>query len=307
MRSRGSAPPRSRRVATVLIVGGRSAGTCRSAPRRRPRARSDSMRRRFTYVPFRLSRSRIVNVSPSRTSSACRRDTVTSSRNVAFGRAADERASFVGLERLARHAASGTNDERGPLMPSASRRSTSSPGCSMSKVMVVSDPVSDAQQRAAARAVVRGLRILEAALGAVRVAHSLSVGAALAVRISLRRSTSASFASPRSPAREGAQRARREGCRCVHGAPCAGTRPRPPRFRARESSREGRRRSGSRDREVVPPAAFPRWGDLSKASDVQRVNLGLRLESSSGFVLDSRVPSGAHLPPREGVLSARAE
>src|SRR4029077_3420800 len=42
---------------------------------------TDSMRFRFTYVPLRLPRSRIVNMSASRSSSACRRDTVTSSRN----------------------------------------------------------------------------------------------------------------------------------------------------------------------------------------------------------------------------------
>ena len=40
VRRRGSAPPpRSRRVATVLIAGGRSVGTCRSGPRRRSRGR----------------------------------------------------------------------------------------------------------------------------------------------------------------------------------------------------------------------------------------------------------------------------
>ena len=84
------------------------------------------------------------------------------------------------------------------------------------------------QERAAARAVVRGLRVLKAAFGAIDVTHSSRApeDVAFPARISLRRSTSASLASPRSPARAAARPAPRGGCRCVRGARGAGRRSR---------------------------------------------------------------------------------
>src|SRR3990170_2024320 len=103
----------------------------------------DSMRLRFTYVPLRLPRSRMENVSPSRRSSAWRRDTVTSSR----------KTSHSGDRPINVLPSPGWNDcpampppERttsaGPVMPSAARRSISSPSSSMSKLIVVSEPIS---------------------------------------------------------------------------------------------------------------------------------------------------------------------
>ena len=64
---------------------------------------TDSMRLRLTYVPLRLPRSRIVNLSPSATQlgvAARHRDVVE--EDVALGRAADQRSAARRPKRLAR-------------------------------------------------------------------------------------------------------------------------------------------------------------------------------------------------------------
>jgi hypothetical protein len=86
----------------------------------------DSIRLRLTNVPLRLPRSVIVNVSSSRTSSACRRDTVTSSRKtITSGERPISVRSLEG-KKLSRPAATGANDERRPCREAPAGRCGSS-------------------------------------------------------------------------------------------------------------------------------------------------------------------------------------
>src|ERR687896_213698 len=113
------------------------------------------------------------------------------------GRASDRRALALGSERLALAAAAGADDERRPLHAHLLEGDRTLLGQLVRRERhgrVRSARVAD-EQRAAARAVVRGLRILEPALGAVDVAHSPSVGtggAAFCDRIAVSLSTSTS-------------------------------------------------------------------------------------------------------------------
>src|SRR5207237_4959534 len=124
----------------------------------------------------------------------------------AVGRAADRRLVGLGAERLPRPAAARANDERrtfdGEVLEDRVRRAVAvvwREGLSRLRSGLVLD-----EQRPAAGAVIRRLRILEAALLAVDMGHVFALpcqasawlgraqlgGAALEVRISVRRSTS---------------------------------------------------------------------------------------------------------------------
>ena len=75
-----------------------------------------SMRRLLTKVPLRLPRSRIVKTLPSRVSSACRRETVTSSRKTSHsGERPISGAVADRLEALPRPTAARADDERRPV------------------------------------------------------------------------------------------------------------------------------------------------------------------------------------------------
>src|SRR5207302_3845123 len=108
-------------------------------------------------------------------------------------RAADRRAAAFGVEGLPRSSAARADDERGALDAEVFedlRR----------VVLAVVEGVRHGglgaavphEERAALGAVVRGLRVLEAALGAVDVGHSGFGGGAFAARMSVSRSTSTS-------------------------------------------------------------------------------------------------------------------
>src|SRR5919197_5533732 len=115
--------------------------------------------------------------------------------DVVLGRAADGRAVALRHEVLARAAAPGTDHERRPLGAEILERHRALPRlpCFVRRVAhrrfgarLVLD-----EQRAAAGAVVGGLRVLEPTLGTVDMAHYPSAGgAALPARIAASRSTS---------------------------------------------------------------------------------------------------------------------
>ena len=153
----------------VVIGAGTSSGTCRSGPRRRPRARLLSIRRLLTNVPLRLPRSRIVNPLPSRTSSACLRDTVTSSRNTSHSgdRPISARSPIASKLSPARPPPDRTTSA-GPSMLSCAGAASMSSGSEAHGRLPHGLP---REERAAARAVRRRLRALESALGAVDVTH----------------------------------------------------------------------------------------------------------------------------------------
>src|SRR5581483_2443169 len=132
---------------------------------------AESTRFRFTKVPFRLPWSS-TNQRPSRcSSSACLRETVTSSRKIPQS---GERpivvcplcGANVSLER--------------PVVLGGLERLRLLDALALPLV----------EERAALRAVVRGLRVLEAALRTVDVAHQALGGAAFPARISVSDSTS---------------------------------------------------------------------------------------------------------------------
>ena len=144
----------------------------------------DSIRLRLTKVPLRLPRSVIVNVSPSRTSSAWRRETVTSSR----------KTSHSGERPISVRSAEGK--KLSPALPPPERTTSAGPlprrSCSAAARLVgvllrrvghrLLARLALVEHRAAAGAEVRGLRILEPALRAIDVAHTPSFGGGRAAR-----------------------------------------------------------------------------------------------------------------------------
>ena len=260
---------------------------------------------RFTNVPLRLPRSAIENASPSRTSSAWRRETVTSSRKTSQS---GERP----ISRLARRAGTVSparppperTTSAGPVMPSSSsagRRSSSA--SSASKLIVVSRPRRRDEQRAAPRAVVRGLRVLEAALGAVDVAHGdpvrsrrLAAAFAARTRFGERRRRLSMSGTPPSPS--GLLQSRDElGAEDVDASLQQRGGGSEISFSSFSSSLDqrlqlvvGERR---RDRGAVPRAAFRGRGSACSKADPRRgVNLSLRLRLS--------VRARPRLPARRG-------
>src|SRR5919204_2712821 len=152
------------------------------------------------------------------------------------------------------------------------------------------------EQRAATRAVVRGLRILKPALLAVDVSHFCNpvpgFSLAWAHLQSVRRpSTSGSPSAGRRRAGRArcglrssaaARRARRAGCRSCRGAGGDGRRSPALPPSACRSAASGRRRRALRGREVVPRAAFRRGSDALKQPGLKRVKLYLRLLDRRG-------------------------
>src|SRR5207248_4793446 len=107
----------------------------------------------------------------------------------AVGRAADRRALTLRHERLAGAAAAGADDERRALHPDVAERLEHLRALLGAEGLRLFGALRRMQERTALRAVVRGLRVLEAALGAVDVAHAVG-GAAFPARISVSDSTS---------------------------------------------------------------------------------------------------------------------
>ncbi len=109
---------------------------------------------------------------PRSTSTACRRETVTSSRKMPQS---GERPIVVrspcGRNVSPERPPPERTTSAGPSIPRSSAAPASSESSTGVNVCVVSAGVVLHEQRAAAGAVVRGLRVLEAALGAVDVAH----------------------------------------------------------------------------------------------------------------------------------------
>ena len=158
-----------------ISAGGRSAGICRSGSRRRPRAAPTSTRLRLTNVPLRLPWSSIEPAAVALDEhGVLARDGDVVEEDAAVGRAPDRRAlaRAARTSRPARPPPERTTSA-GPWTPSSPSASSSSSRSSGVNVCVCSPLSCVVQERAALRAVVRGLRVLEAALGAVDVAHSL--------------------------------------------------------------------------------------------------------------------------------------
>ena len=159
-----SAPPRT------------SSGTSRPEARRRSRARALSIRWRLTNVPFSEPWSSTKNEPSRSTSTAWLRETVTSSRKM----------SQSGERPIRVRSPAGRNAS--PALPpperttSAGPSSPSSGSCSCPSTSSAENDcgrlvrVALLEQRAAARAVVRRLRVQEPALGAIDVAHRPSPG-----------------------------------------------------------------------------------------------------------------------------------
>ena len=165
-------------VVATLIGRGRRAGTCRSAARRRRSSGARSIRRRFRNVPLRLPRSSIMKLPAAlRDDCVLARDGDVVEEDVAVGRAADLVRSPLQRECLARAAAAGADDERRPLDSfDAGRAAPRRAGRAMKLSVVSLVGILVLEQRATARAVVGGFGVLEPALGAVDVAHSVSAG-----------------------------------------------------------------------------------------------------------------------------------
>ena len=127
-----------------------------------------SIRRLFTNVPLRLPRSRIVKtLALAGQLRVAARDRDVVQEDVALGRAADEGAVADRLEALAGPAAARADDERRPVDARPAPASISSGPKLIGRL---TGRVAH-EQRPAARAVRRRLGTLEAALGAVDVAH----------------------------------------------------------------------------------------------------------------------------------------
>src|SRR5262249_29283594 len=111
--------------------------------------------------------------------------------DAAVGRAADRRLVSLRREGLAGAAAAGADDERRPGDAEVAEALEQLVVLLGGEGLRLLDALGLAlvQERAALRAVVRGLRVLEAALRAVDVAHSAG-GAAFPARISVNDSTS---------------------------------------------------------------------------------------------------------------------
>src|SRR5205823_1414764 len=110
--------------------------------------------------------------------------------DLAVGRAADRRALALWMKRLARASAARADDERRPLDPQVLERRGRFVVDLVGRVLLrrLGAALVLHEQRAALRAVVRGLRVLEAALRAVDVTHE--GGAPFDVRMSVSDSTS---------------------------------------------------------------------------------------------------------------------
>src|SRR5207244_2161123 len=121
--------------------------------------------------------------------------------DLAVGRAADPRALAARAEALARAPAAGAHDERGPVEPLDRRVRELADLVGREGLRRLRPALSLLEQRPAARAVVRGFRVLEPALAAIHMAHERGYagGAARPERISVSRSTSTSSRTLRPP------------------------------------------------------------------------------------------------------------
>ena len=151
---------RARNVSRYLPI-------CSSSP---SDSSDDSTRRRFTNVPFRLPWSS-TNQCPSRsTSTAWRRETVTSSRKTGQS---GERPMIVrspcGVNVSPARPPPERTTRAGPSTPRSSSSSRSLDALVGAERLRLLRRLGRVQQRPALGAVVRGLRVLEAALGAVDV------------------------------------------------------------------------------------------------------------------------------------------
>src|SRR5207302_6963583 len=114
------------------------------------------------------------------------------------GRAADRRALPLRGERLAGAAAAGADDEGRALHPDVAERLEHLRALLGAEGLRLLGALRRVQERTALRAVVRSLRVLEAALGTVDVAHWAG-GAAFPARISVSDSTLTSSRTLRPP------------------------------------------------------------------------------------------------------------
>ncbi len=157
----------------VVIGGGTSAGTCRSGPRRRPRA----PRPRSCAVDERaVEAAEVADREAGPRRAGARHDAARRSRRRGRcrSRATARSACAPGrLERLPRAASAGAHDERRPAMSTGSAS-----GAPRVRGSSSSRRRRRHESRAAARAVGRCLGALEAALRAVDVTHPPSGGVA---------------------------------------------------------------------------------------------------------------------------------
>src|SRR5262249_6432259 len=109
--------------------------------------------------------------------------------DAAVRRAADRRPVALRRERLARPPAARAHDERRPLEPDLAERLQQLLADLRAELLGLLAALGRMQERAALRAVVGGLGVLEAALRAVDVTHVVG-GAAFPARISVSDSTS---------------------------------------------------------------------------------------------------------------------
>ena len=203
------------------------------------------MRCRLTKVPLRLPRSRIVNVSPSRSSSAWRRETVTSSRKTSQS---GERPISVRSPIAWKLSPALPPPERttsaGPLdrCPPAAPRLLDSSG----PRLTLFSPALAHEQRAAARAVASRLQGSESRTPGSRCGSLPSAEDRAEVPgIDVRRRCASASSAPRGRCRSG--RAGRAGpARC-----------RPPPARGCGSSSASRRRRASRARAAPRDRARP--------------------------------------------------
>ena len=216
---------------------------------------ADSIRFLLTKVPLRLPRSLIVKRLPvAQQLGVLARDGDVVEEDVALGRAADQRALAGGEEALPRPAAAGADDQRRPLAAEVLQRRLGIVGdllgCEGHGLLT---RLAFLEARAAARAEVGGLRVLEATLATVDVAQCLHalVGLGRAPRgedVGERLDVDVGDALALQPRRA----LRAEDVDLAPGAGGGGRTPRSPPPSARRSASSGRRRRAWRDREAIP-------------------------------------------------------
>src|SRR5581483_465834 len=161
-------------------------------------------------------------------------------------RPADRRPVALRREGLAGAAAAGADDERRPGVAAALELLEHLVAVLGAERLRLLPRLGRVQERTALRAVVRGLRVLEAAGGAVDVAHRAAVTRPTArpcprgSRSATRRPPGRARSGP--PSSGGARRAPRGGCRSSRGGCGGGTRPPAPPSCTRRSGASGPRR-----------------------------------------------------------------
>ena len=225
---------------------------CTSSP---SSSSADSTRLRLTKVPFRLPWSSIVAAAVALDQLgvlAGDGDVVEedarsrASARSSSGRPAARSSRRPGRRRSARRAPALRPTPTSPSCSSSSSRSSARERLRRLAALL------GVEERAALRAVVGGLRVLEAALRAVDVAHQEG-GVAFPARISVsdgRRRPGRGRSGRRSSG--GARRARPGGCRSSRAAGAAGTRPPAPPSCTRRSGLSGPRRTTRQDQGAVP-------------------------------------------------------